>query len=164
MANIEEKTENLVMQTINDLGYNLYDIIYTKEGQDNYLKIFIDNKKGISLDDCEKVNNAITDMLDKAGFIKDQYFLEISSPGIERILRKDKHLEENIGKEVNIKLYKILDEPKEEIKKGNKKIKELQGILKEFDENKVIITDDNNKDIVIQRNNIALMKTVYNWN
>ena len=127
MANIEEKVEDLVTKPINDLGYNVYDVTYTKEGKDNYLRIFIDNEKGISLDDCEKVNNAITDMLDEANYIKDQYFLEVSSPGIERILRKDKHLEQNIGKEVNIKLFK---------KDENGK-KEYQGILKQYNEEKI---------------------------
>ena len=105
MANIEEKVEELVTKPINDLGYNVYDVTYTKEGKDNYLRIFIDSKNGISLDDCEKVNNAITDMLDEANYIKDQYFLEISSPGIERHIRKEKHLKESIGKEINIKLF-----------------------------------------------------------
>ena len=96
MANIEEKVEELVTKPINDLGYNVYDVTYTKEGKDNYLRIFIDSENGISLDDCEKVNNAITDMLDEANYVKDQYFLEISSPGIERHIRKAKRSNRNI--------------------------------------------------------------------
>ena len=98
MAKIEEKIEELVTKPITDLGYRVYDVMYVKEGKDNFLRIFIDNDKGISLDDCEKVNDAITDMLDEADLIKDQYFLEISSPGVERNIRKDKHFEESIGK------------------------------------------------------------------
>ena len=81
-------------------------IKYVKEGKDNYLRIFIDNDKGISLDDCEKVSNEINEILDKADYIKEQYYLEVSSPGIERVLRKDKHLEQNIGEQINIKLFK----------------------------------------------------------
>ena len=84
MSKIEERVEELITKTVNDIGYSIYDVMYVKEGKDNYLRIFIDNETGISLDDCEKVNNAITDMLDEADIIKDQYFLEISSPGVEK--------------------------------------------------------------------------------
>ena len=93
MANIEEKVENLIKKNIEDIGYELYDVIYLKEGKNYTLRIVIDNEKGISLEDCEKVNNEITDILDEADYIKDQYFLEVSSPGIERLLRKDWQLE-----------------------------------------------------------------------
>ena len=88
MSKIEEKIEELVTKPIENIGYRVYDVMYVKEGKDNYLRIFIDNDKGISLDDCEKVNNEITDMLDESNIIKDQYFLEISSPGVERHIRK----------------------------------------------------------------------------
>ena len=149
MANIEEKVEELVTKPINDLGYNVYDVTYTKEGKDNYLRIFIDSENGISLDDCEKVNNAITDMLDEANYIKEQYFLEVSSPGIERILRKDKHLEENIGEEINIRLFK----------KDENGLKEYQGILKNFDNEFIELQDS----VKIERKNISQIKKVYNW-
>ena len=75
MANIEEKVENLLAQTIQNLGYELYDVIYEKEGKDYYLRIFIDSKKGIGLNDCENVNNAISNMLDEANYIKDGYLI-----------------------------------------------------------------------------------------
>ena len=106
MASIEEKVTKLVEPIIENLGYELYDVEYAKEGKNYFLRIFIDNEKGIDLNDCEKVNDSITDILDKENYIKEQYFLEISSPGIERVLRKDKHLEKNIGEEVTIKLFK----------------------------------------------------------
>ena len=144
MAKIEEKIEELVTKPITDLGYRVYDVMYVKEGKDNFLRIFIDNDKGISLDDCEKVNDAITDMLDEADLIKDQYFLEISSPGVERNIRKDKHFEESIGKEVNIKLFKPLEN----------KEKEITGILKDFDKETVKIETDKNEEITIPRNKI----------
>ena len=64
MANIEEKVEALVKPKIENIGYELYDVEYVKEGKNNILRIYIDNEKGITLDDCEKVNNEITDMLD----------------------------------------------------------------------------------------------------
>ncbi|MBR3002964.1 MAG: ribosome maturation factor RimP [Clostridia bacterium] len=151
MANIEEKVESLLKAKIENIGYDLYDIEYAKEGPSYFLRIFIDKPEGIDLEDCEKVNNEIMDELDKADYIKEQYFLEVSSPGIERILRKDKHLEQNIGNEVHVKLFK---------KDENSK-KEYQGTLKEFDEQ--TITMENSEQIKIERKNIAQIKTVYNW-
>ena len=137
MASIEERVESLVKEPINNLGYNLYDVMYVKEGKDYFLRIFIDNENGIDLNDCEKVNDAISDLLDNANYIKEQYFLEVSSPGIERIIRKDEHLNQNIGEKVSIKLFKALNGKKEYI-----------GILKRYDSNIVEIED---KDLIRNR-------------
>ena len=152
MANIEEKVEKLLEPVIEKEGYELYDVEYAKEGKNYFLRIFIDNEKGIDLNDCEKVNDAITDILDEANYIKEQYFLEVSSPGIERILRKEKHLQKNIGQEISINLFK-----KDE--NGNK---EYIGVLESFDENNLKIKQGDN-EIEIQRKNISQIKTVYNW-
>ena len=152
MASIEEKVTKLVEPIIENLGYELYDVEYAKEGKNYFLRIFIDNEKGIDLNDCEKVNDAITDILDEENYIKEQYFLEVSSPGIERILRKDKHLEQNIGEKINVKLFK---------KDENGK-KEYLGKLKEFDDFKIVIEQDEN-EIQIERKNISQIKTIYNW-
>ena len=149
---IEEKVEKLIKKKIEDLGYILYDVEYKKEGKDYYLNIYIDSKNGIDLNDCEKVNNEITPLLDENDFIKESYFLVVSSPGVERILRKDKHLEQNIGTEINIKLFK-----KDDLGK-----KEHRGILKKFDKEKIILEVEE-KEINIDRKNIAQIKTVYNW-
>ena len=151
MANIEEKVEELIKDKIENIGYSLYDVEYAKEGPNYYLRIFIDNEKGIDLDDCEKVSNEINEKLDEADYIKEQYYLEVSSPGIERILRKDNHLEQNIGKQVEAKLFK-----KDE--KGNKN---YTGELKAFDTD--TITIETSEEIKIEWKNIAQLKTVYNW-
>ena len=79
MTNIESKVESLIIKPIENLGYELYDVEYVKEGKDYFLRIYIESENGISLDDCEKVNNEITDLLDSANYIKEQYFLEVSS-------------------------------------------------------------------------------------
>ena len=149
MASIEEKVEKLLKPTIEQLGYDLYDVEYAKEGKNYFLRIFIDRKEGIDLEDCEKVNDAINDLLDQADYIKEFYFLEVSSPGIERVLRKNKHLEQNIGKEIQVKLFK---------KDENQK-KEYQGNLQEFNENTIKLAGN----IEIERKNIAQIKTVYHW-
>ena len=152
MSKIEEKVENLIKNKIEENGYELYDVEYAKEGKDYFLRIFIDKETGIDLNDCETVNNAIIDLLDEADYIKEQYFLEVSSPGIERVLRKDKHLEQNIGKNINIKLFK---------KDENGK-KEYIGKLENYDKEAITISTENNKN-VINRKDIAHIKTIYNW-
>ena len=156
MANIEENVENLVKSKIEDLGYELYDVQYVKEGQNYILRIFIEKQNGsIDLNDCEKVNDGINDLLDEANYIKDQYFLEVSSTGVEKILRKDKHLKDNIGNEVQINLFKQIDV-------FGKKQKEIIGILKKIDENNVILQLGEG-EISINRKDISQIKTVFDW-
>ena len=156
MANIEEKIENLVKQKIEDLGYELYDVQYVKEGQNYILRIFIEKPNGsIDLNDCEKVNDSINDILDSANYIKEQYFLEVSSTGVEKTLRKDKHLRDNIGEEVQISLFKPIDILE-------KKQKEITGVLKDFNENNIIIQMDK-EEISINRKDISQIKTVFDW-
>lgn len=148
MAKIEEKVEELVKEKIENIGYSLYDVEYAKEGPNYYLRIYIDKPDGIDLNDCEKVNDEINDLLDQADYIKDQYFLEVSSPGIERILKKDSHLEQNIGNQVEVKLYK----------KDENGRKSYIGELKAFDADTITIDE-----IKFDRKNIAQLKTIYNW-
>lgn len=150
MVNLEKRVESIVQPVIENLGYSLYDVEYTKEGKDYFLRIFIDKPSGIDLNDCETVNNAIDELLDEADCIKEAYFLEVSSPGIERTLRKDKHLQESVGKLVEIKLFKPID-----------KQKTMQGILKGFD--KDIVKIESKEEIIVDRKNISLIKTVYEW-
>jgi len=151
LASIEERVESLVEKKINDLGYELYDVEYAKEGKDYYLRIFIDKPEGIDLNDCEKVNDGINDLLDQADYIKEQYFLEVSSPGIERTLRKDKHLEANIDSLVEVKLFKPIE-----------KQKVIQGILKDFN-NETLSLEIEKGVLEIERKDISVIKTVYEW-
>ena len=129
----------------------MYDIIYTKEGKDYYLKIFIDKPEGIDIKDCEIVNNAITDILDEKDIIKEQYFLEVSSPGLERMLRKEKHFKAQIGNEIQINLFRPI----------NKK-KEIFGILKDFSNNEIIV-DVENEQIIFNMKDIVYVKTVFDF-
>ena len=150
MANIEEKVENLIKDKIENIGYELYDVLYLKEGKNYILRIVIDNENGISLEDCEKVNNEITDLLDEADYIKEQYFLEVSSPGIERLLRKDWQLKKNIDNKVQISLFK----------KDENGFKEYIGILKKVEDDYLKIIQENN-EYMVQRKNISQVKTIF---
>ena len=153
MASIEEKVESLIKEKVQDLGYKLYDIQYSKEGKDYFLRIFIDKEDGIDLNDCEKVSNEINPLLDEKDFIKEMYFLEVSSPGVERILRKDEHLKDALGKEVEVKLFKPIEKQKEFI-----------GILENYNEEKIILKlEENEEKKEIERKNISLMKLKFNW-
>ena len=152
MANIEERVEELVKNPIEKLGYSLYDVQYVKEGKDYFLRIFIDNNENsISLEDCEKVNNEIEPLLDTADYIKEQYFLEVSSTGVERLIRKQAHFEQNINEMVSVNLFKPVN--------GSK---EFVGVLKEFN-NATIHLQVDEEIIELDRKNIALIKKYFDW-
>lgn len=129
------------------LGFEIWDIKLAKEGPNQYLRIFIDSKNGITLDDCENMSHALDGPLDDLDPIPDSYFLEVCSPGIERELSKDEHLEKFIGYSIKIRLIR----PDEDNRK------EIFGILKSFDKNNVRIEEEpeSGKISSIDRKNIA---------
>lgn len=149
--NIESKVESAISSEITNLGYELYDVEYLKEGRDFYLKIYIDSENGIGIQDCERVNNAIEPILDENDFIKDQYFLEVSSIGIEPNLKKEKHYLNAIGKKIEVKLYKKIND-----------VKLITGILKEY-KNNIIKLEIEEEIINIDAKEIASAKVIYDW-
>lgn len=151
MSNVEARIEGILKNTINNLGYDIYDIQYVKEGQNNYLRIFIDKDGIIDINDCEKVNNAINDILDKEDPIKDSYFLEVSSPGLERVLRKKEHFEKQLNSEIFIKLFKAVDG-----------MKELTGILTSVNDENISI-QSNGTEYNVEFKNISIAKTTFDF-
>lgn len=149
MAKVEESIESLVKDKIQKIGYELYDVLFLKEGPNRILRIVIDSEQGISLDDCEKVNDEIKDLIDEADYIKEQYYLEISSPGIERLLRKDWQLKKFKGELVEVKLFK----------KDSNGNKNYIGNLDEVTDG--ILKLDVDGIVDIDRKNISQVKTVY---
>lgn len=150
-SSIEKKTCELLQDAIIQLGYELYDVEYVKEGKEYHLCIYIDKPDGINISDCEKVNDVINPILDEADYIAEQYFLEVSSAGLEKKLRKKEHFEKQIGNKIEVNLYSKLDNTKN-----------LQGVLKECnDEFLLLLVYD--KDIKISFNQIANAKTVFDW-
>lgn len=142
----EAKTETLLAPIVERFGVEIYDIEYVKEGSDYYLRAYIDKPGGVNINDCENVSRALSDELDKEDFIKDAYILEVSSPGLGRALKKDKHLEKSLGEEVELKLYKPID-----------KQKEFAGILKAYDSDTITVTIDNEEKI-FARTDIAIIR------
>ena len=121
-------------------------IEYVKEGSDYYLRAYIDKPEGVNIIDCENVSRALSDALDKEDFIPEAYILEVSSPGLGRTLKKDKHLAKSIGQEVEIKLFKAVD-----------KCKEFSGVLESFDAEQIVIREENGER-TFQRSEIALIR------
>ena len=151
LTSLETKIKEVLEPVINDLGFKVYDIIYEKEAQDYYLRVFIDKDEVISSDDCALVSQTIDPILDEKDFIKGAYLLEVSSPGLERRIRDDAQLEKAINSKIEVHTYKKVNEDKV-----------LVGNLISFSESNIIL-DINNENIEIDRNNISTMKTVYEW-
>lgn len=142
----EAKTEALLIPIAQANGVEIYDVEYVKEGADWYLRAYIDKPEGVNIIDCENVSRALSDALDKADFIPDAYILEVSSPGLGRTLKKDKHLQKSIGEEVEIKLFKPID-----------KCKEFAGVLTGFDEKQITILEGEISR-TFERSEIALIR------
>lgn len=150
----EARTETLLTPIAEANGVEIYDIEYVKEGSDWYLRAYIDKPEGVNIEDCEKVSRALSDVLDQEDFIADAYILEVSSPGLGRTLKKDKHLEKSIGQKVDIRLYKPMDG-----------CKEFTGILERFDKDSITIftEDDEKKEIHFMRTDIALIRLAFDF-
>ena len=142
----EAKTEELLLPIAEENGVEIYDVEYVKEGSDWYLRAYIDKPDGVNIGDCEAVSRALSDKLDEADFIEDAYILEVSSPGLGRTLKKDKHLQKSIGEEVEIKLFKPID-----------KCKEFSGILESYNADNITITEDGSPR-TFARADIALIR------
>ncbi|MDO4813933.1 MAG: ribosome maturation factor RimP [Gemella sp.] len=110
---IIDKVRDLALRKVEGTEYSLYDVEYVKEGQDYFLRVYFDKKGGLNLDDCVTLTDLISEDLDKEDFIKDNYYLEVSSPGIERELRSFDEVVDSIGKHVFIKTYEKIDGTKE---------------------------------------------------
>lgn len=110
---IVEKVISIATEQVKDSNYSLYDVEYVKEGSDYFLRVYFDKEGGLSLDDCVLLSEKLAEELDKEDFISDKYYLEVSSPGIERDLRDLEEVTNSVGKHVYIKTYEKIDNQKE---------------------------------------------------
>ncbi len=151
----EERTEKLLLPVAAANHVEIYDVEYVKEGSDWYLRCYIDKEGGVTIDDCEAVSRALSDELDREDFIEDAYILEVSSPGLGRALKKDKHLQKSLNEEVDIRTYKPIN--------GSK---DFCGILKAFDEETITISTasgEKTEDMVFDRKDIAAIKLAFDF-
>ena len=142
-ADIEKRTEELVMPIIDSGGYEFWDAEYVKEGSDYYLRVYVDKEGGITIDDCVTISRALEEKLDAEDFIKEAYILEVSSPGLTRKLKKDRDFERSLGRLVYLKLYKKENEAKE-----------YTGKLEAFDKDSITISPD----ITFSRDNVSSIR------
>ena len=113
LSKIEKLTYDIALPIVEGEGYRVYDVEYAKEGPHWFLRVFITRDEGVNVDDCETISRALSTILDEKDCISSNYFLEVSSPGIERLLRQNEHFEDAVGEKVRIKLYKEVDGLKE---------------------------------------------------
>ena len=143
----EQKTEKLLEPVVSGFGFELVDVEYVKEGGTWYLRAYIDKPGGITVDDCEAVSRAFSDILDEKDYIADSYVFEVSSPGLGRPLKKEKDFARSLGEEVEIRTYRAVDRQKE-----------FEGILKDYDENTVTIVYEDGTEQTFDRSEIALIR------
>ena len=111
--NIATKAEALAIPFAKELGLELWDVRFVKEGADWFLRFFIDKEGGVNINDCENLSRALDAPLDEADFIEQGYYLEVSSPGLNRELTKERHFEQMMGEPILVKLYRAIDGTKE---------------------------------------------------
>ena len=142
----EQKAAELLEPILADMEFELVDVEYVKEAGTWYLRSYIDKPGGITVDDCEAVSRQFSDRLDQEDFIEDSYIMEVSSPGLDRPLKKDKDFERNLGREVEIRTYRPIE-----------KEKEFYGILCAYDDS-VTIEREDKKQMNFLKKDMALIR------
>lgn len=148
----EQKTEELLQPIIEKNQFELVDVEYVKEGSNWYLRAYIDKPGGITVDDCEVVSRALSELLDQNDFIEDSYILEVSSPGLGRPLKKEKDFQRSLGEEVEIRTYRAVNRQKEFI-----------GLLKAYDKESVTIEYEDGAEQTFLRSDIALIRLAFDF-
>lgn len=148
---MSEKIKDIVYKLaepiIEEMGFELIDVEFVKEGAGWYLRLYIDKEGGVDLDDCQAVSNKVSDLLDKEDPIPQSYFLEVSSPGIERILKTDEDFIKYRGSEVKIRTYTSLHGKKE-----------FLGTLESAQEDVLLISEKDGSEIKIPRTQISQVR------
>lgn len=142
-----KSVRNICESIATDLNYELVDLEYIKESGSYYLRIYVDKPGGITLDDCQTMSMAVSEKLDENDPFKEAYYLEVSSPGLDRPLKTDKDLKRNLGKDIEIKLYKTFNDRKN-----------YEGKLEDFNNSEIIILDEMNNNIKIPKEIVSIIK------
>ena len=148
----EQKTEALLQPLIEEHQFELVDVEFVREAGTWFLRAYIDKPGGITIDDCEVVSRALSDLLDEKDFIEEAYILEVSSPGLGRPLKKDKDFDRSLGEAVAVRLFKAID-----------KQKEFTGILKAWNKDTVTLEFEDEAELMIERANIALIRLAFDF-
>ena len=146
---VKETVKEAILPTVTELGYRIWDVTYSKVGADYHLEITIDNDEGININDCEKVHRAIDPIIDECDPIENFYYLDVSSPGLERELRTEEHITLSIGSKVEAKLFAAKD--------GTKSV---VGVLEAYGDGAVTIVTQNGS-VNLEKNEISKLTTVF---
>lgn len=153
----EAKAEKMLEPLMEENHFELVDVEYVKEAGQWYLRAYVDKEGGITIDDCELVNRAWSDMMDQNDFIPEAYVLEVSSPGLGRQLKKEKDFKRSIGEDVDVKFYQGRKLP---VGKNGKEVsvKELTGTLIAFSQDTITLETDFSPEYEIPRKEISTVK------
>ena len=146
----ESMTEELITPIIEANHFELVDVEWVKEGPNWYLRVYIDKEGGITVDDCELVSRAFGDILDEKDYIAENYIFEVSSPGLDRPLKKEKDFARSVGKEVEVRLYKAID-----------KKKEFVGLLDSYDDHSVTLELEDGNTKTFEKSAVALIRLAF---
>jgi len=147
----ESRTEELLLPITDRFSVEIYDVEYVKEGGEWYLRAYIDKPGGVNINDCENVSRALSERLDQEDFIAEAYILEVSSPGLGRTLKKEKHFQKAMGQDVEVKTYRPVD--------GRK---EFTGVLQGYEDGNVtILTEEGER--VFEKTEVALVKLAFDF-
>ena len=133
-------------------GCTLWDVEYLREGGENYLRVTIDKPEGVGISDCEAVSRLMNDILDTEDPIEESYSFQVSSPGVERELKKPEHFQAYLGEKVRLRLYRAVDGAKEHI-----------GVLEKADENEIVLSSDGGQTVSFSRDNVAKAKAYFDF-
>ena len=146
---IKDTVREAIEPTVTELGYRIWDVTYAKVGADYHLEITIDSDDGIGIEDCERVHRAIDPILDEADPIESFYYLDVSSPGLERELRTEEHILLSIGTAVEAKLFAAKDGAKS-----------VTGKLVSFEDGRVVIENEVGM-VELEKSEISKLTTVF---
>ena len=153
----EARAEKLLEPIMEENHFELVDVEYVKEAGNWYLRAYVDKEGGITLDDCELVNRAWSDLMDENDFIPEAYILEVSSPGLGRQLKKEKDFKRSIGQDVDVKFYQSRKIPAG--RNGKEvSVKEITGTLKAYTKEKITLETDFAKEYEIACSDILTVK------
>lgn len=131
------------------LGLILWDVRFVKEGASWYLRVFIDKDGGVGIDDCVNMSHALNDPLDEADPIEQSYCLEVSSPGVERELKRDEHFLKMLGSKIKIRL----------IRPDENKQREFSGVLKKYENSVITVEGENGEEKSFDKKDTAWVRT-----
>lgn len=151
-TNTVKAVTELVKPIIEDMGLTLWDVRFVKEGAAWYLRIFIDKDSGVTIEDCENVTRAVDLPLDKLDPIEQNYFLEVSSPGIERELLKPEHFDAFLGAPVIIKL----------IRPDDKGERDISGVLTASDKETVTVIAQGSEKVINKKDTVYIKLDDFN--